>query len=332
MKKLNAILFVLGAGFLAYLLWRVGITELWREVGSLGWGLVPFILCEGASEFIHVAGWRHCLSGVHRSLPMTLLFRIRMAGYAINYLTPTAAMGGELTKAALLASNHRGAEAVTGVLIGKICFAFAHLLFVVIGSIVCLWRIDLPRALWLAMSISGGLIATGMVAFLLIQKYGKLGVLVRWLASRNVGGSIIHQAARGISEVDETLKVFYQQRPGDFLKAVCWHQLGYSVGIFQTWLFFNLLHQNGSWALAAGLWFLGMWFDLLTFAVPMNVGTLEGTRIVALRAIGYSSLMGMTYGVALRLAQLVWSALGLAIYGCLVRQDSRQLANSKPCP
>ena len=29
---------------------------------------------------------------------------------------------------------------------------------------------------------------------------------------------------------------------------------------------------------AAAVWFLGMWFDLLTFAVPMNAGTLEGTH------------------------------------------------------
>jgi uncharacterized membrane protein YbhN (UPF0104 family) len=202
MKKLHTILFVLGAAFLVYLVWSVGLGELCREVGSLGYGLIPFILCEGVSEFIHVAGWRHCLSGAHRSLPMLLLFRIRMAGYAINYLTPTAAMGGEVTKAALLASQHRGPEAVTGVLIGKICFAFSHLLFVVIGSITCLWRIDLPRTLWLGMSISGGLIASGMVVFLLIQKHGKLGVLIRWLASRKLGGSMTQRAAQGISEVD----------------------------------------------------------------------------------------------------------------------------------
>jgi hypothetical protein len=276
------------------------------------------------SEFIHVVGWRRCLSGAHRSLPMSLLFRIRMAGYAINYLTPTAAMGGEVTKAALLASHHRGPEAVTGVLIGKVCFAFAHLAFVVIGSIICLWRIELPRTLWLGMLISGGLIASGMTAFLLIQKHGQLGAVIRWLVARRVGGSALKQAAQGISEVDEALKVFYRERPFDLLRAVCWHQVGYSVGIFQSWLFFNLLHLDVSWSTAAGLWFLGMWFDLLTFAVPLNLGTLEGTRIVALRAIGYNSLMGMTYGVALRLAQLFWSVFGLLAYASLAAQAPRQ--------
>ena len=330
MKKLHTLLLVLGAGFLVYLVWRTGIGELGRQVGMLGWGLVPFILCEGVAEFIHVAGWRYCLSGPHRSLSMLQLFQIRLAGYAINYLTPTAAMGGEVTKAALLASKNRGPEAVTGVLIGKVCFAFAHLLFVLIGSAVVLWRIDLPRALWLGMCVCGGLLACGMGAFLLLQKHGKLGAIVRWLVSHKVGGPRMQQAALGISEVDEALKAFYRQRPGALLKAVCWHQLGYSVGILQTWLFFNLLHQDVSWLLAAALWFLGMWFDLLTFAVPQNLGTLEGTRIVALRAIGYSALLGMTYGVALRLAQLFWSVVGLLVHGFLLRQATRQLSPRRP--
>jgi uncharacterized protein (TIRG00374 family) len=324
MKKLHTLLLVLGAAFLLYLVRKTGIGDLWRQVGMLGWGLVPLILCEGVAEFIHVAGWRNCLSGPHRSLSMLHLFRIRLAGYAINYLTPTAAMGGEVTKAALLASNHRGPEAITGVLIGKVCFAFAHLLFVLSGSVILLWRIDLPRALWWGMSISGGLIACGMGAFLLIQKHGKLGSLLRWLAAHKIGGPRMQQAAQGISEVDEALKAFYRQRPGDLLKAVACHQLGYSVGILQTWLFFNLLHQDVSWLLAASLWFLGMWFDLLTFAVPQNLGTLEGTRIVALRAIGYSPLLGMTYAVALRLAQLFWSVLGLSVHALLLRQAARQ--------
>jgi uncharacterized protein (TIRG00374 family) len=320
MKKLHTLLLVLGAAFLVYLVTKIGIGELCRQVGLLGWGLVPLILCEGVAEFIHVVGWRYCLSGPHRSLSLVRLFGIRLAGYAINYLTPTAAMGGEVTKAALLASNRPGPEAVTGVLIGKICFAFAHLLFVVSGSVIVLWRINLPPALWLGMSVSGGLIAAGMGAFLLIQKHGKLGGMVRWLVLRKVGGPWLHQLAQGITEVDEALKTFYRQRPGDLLKAVGWHQLGYCVGILQTWLFFNLLHQDVSWVLAAALWFLGMWFDLLTFAVPQNLGTLEGTRILALRAIGYSSLLGMTYGVALRLAQLFWSVLGLMVHALILRQ------------
>ena len=115
MKKLNVILLILGVVFLGWLIHKIGLRELSLELTSLGWGLVPFILGEGIAEMIHTIGWRHCLSGPNRTLSWIQLFRIRMAGYAINYLTPTGALGGEVTRVALLASNQRGPEAVSGV-------------------------------------------------------------------------------------------------------------------------------------------------------------------------------------------------------------------------
>ncbi len=329
MKKLHAVLLVLGIAFLGYLVWKIGIKELWHELRSLGWGLVPIILTEGLADLIHTIGWRHCLTGPLRSLSLFLLFRIRMAGFAINYLTPTASLGGELTKAALLASNHKGAEAVSGVLIGKLCFAFAHLLFVVLGSLIIICQVRLPPALWLAMLLSSALVASGMVAFLLIQKHGKLGAVIRWLVARKVKNDLLQRAARNINEVDEAMKVFYRERPHDLPLAIAWHLLGYSFGIAQTWFFFSSLDQPVALMACAAAWCLGLWFDLLTFAVPLNLGALEGGRIVALKSIGYGALLGMTYGVAIRCAQLFWAGFGLVSYGMLVSRDKRPVVVGK---
>jgi uncharacterized protein (TIRG00374 family) len=329
-KKLHAILLALGFGFLSYLVWTIGGGALWRELSSLGWGLVPLLLGEGVAEMIHTVGWRHCLNEPLRSLPWSRLFRIRMAGYAINYLTPTAAVGGEVTKAALLAQERHGADAVSGVLVGKVAFALAHLVFVVLGSALVLWRIKLPSGIWLAMVVCSTLVAGGIVAFLLIQKHGKFGAILRRLAARKLGGEVVGKAAGAITEVDKAMQRFYSERPLDLAIAVCWHLLGYSVGIGQTWLFFRLLGAEPSFFVAAGAWFLGMWFDLLTFAVPLNLGTLEGTRIVVFNAIGYNALMGMTYGIALRLAQMTWASVGLLFYVALMSRAGGPIGDAHP--
>jgi uncharacterized protein (TIRG00374 family) len=318
---LHFVLLAVGGAFLAYLIWKIGPREIWRELTSLGWGLIPIVMAEGIAEMIHTLGWRHCMNEPHRSLPWFFLFRVRMAGYAINYLTPTATLGGEVTKGTLLASAHKGPGAVTGVLIGKLCFGFAHLLFVLTGSIFILATVKLPTALWVAMLISSALIASGIGIFFLIQKRGKLGAIIRWLAARKLGGRLLQKAASGITEIDEALKSYYRERPGELWRAICWHFLGYSIGIAQTWFFFSLLNRT-SWVVAAATWFLGMWFDLLTFAMPFGLGTLEGTRIIALRAVGYNALLGMTYGIALRLAQLFWAAAGLVLYALLASRKA----------
>jgi hypothetical protein len=113
--------------------------------------------------------------------------------------------------------------------------------------------------------------------------------------------------------------------------------VGYSIGIVQAWYFFRLLHQDANWTVAASTWFLGMWFDLFTFAVPQNVGSLEGTRIFIMKLLGFTQfdLLGMTYGFALRLTMTFWSCFGLVIYGLLISgsgngENRKNGSNSAP--
>lgn len=323
MKKINVILLFAGILFLLGLIFKIGFGELWQELGLLGWGLFPFILGEGIAEMIHTVGWRYCLAEPYRSLSWWRLFQIRMAGYAINYLTPTAALGGEATKVNLLLAHHRGPAAVSGVLIEKFCFAFAQVLFALVGCVVIVEHVHLSGPLWISMFLSVALVTVGIFAFFLLQKYGKLGVLVRWLAARWPGNSALQNLAAQISGVDEALRNFYVQQPRNLWLAVGWHLVGFSVTILQAWFFLYLLKQGVSLSMAATVAFLGMWFDLLTFAVPMNMGSLEGTRIVVFKAIGRNAAAGITYGLAIRLAQIAWSMLGLALYGWLMARENK---------
>jgi len=322
-KKLNTILLTAGLVFLAWLVWRINPVQLWRELRSLGWGLVPFVLGEGIAEMIHTLGWRRCLSQPYRSLPWLTLFRMRMAGYGINYVTPTANLGGDVSRAALLASDASGPEAVSGVLIEKVCFGLAQIAFVVIACLVFVRRVNLPAPLLIPMAVGSILVGAGLVAFLLLQRFGMLGGLVRWLAKRARRNQTLETATLHVTRVDEALRTFYREHPRDLWLAAGWHMLGFSVGILQAWLFLSLLTQNASLPSAILIFSLGMWFDFLTFAIPLNAGALEGGRMIAVKAVGYSTVLGLTYGVAVRVSQLFWAALGLLTYASLVTGKAR---------
>ena len=319
MKRFHTLSILLGVILLAFLIWEIGAGQLWRELTLLGWGLAPLILIEGVADLLRTYGWRFCLSEPHRSLPFFHLFRIRMAGISINYLTPTAGLGGDVTKGALLSLNHRGPEAATGVIIGKLSEALAQLLFVVVGSIAILRGIELSAGVWAAMLAGTVLLGGGMVGFLVVQKYGKLGAVLRWLVARRVGGQILEKAARHITEVDEHLRLFYRERPMDLPLSMFWHIVGMSCGIVQAWYFLFLLTDHPSLLMAGAIWFLGSWFDLLTFVLP-NIGFLEATRVVAFRALGFQAALGLTYGITLRLEQVFWAGVGLLIYISLLAE------------
>jgi hypothetical protein len=326
MKNFHTCLLLSGLLFLACLLYSIGFQVLWRELLALGLGLVPFILLEITAEGVHTLGWRHCLPQNRPS--WYRLFQIRMAGYALNYLLPTAGLGGEAIKASLLFSDCRAPEAVCAVLTGKLSTGISQLLFVLLGSLLVIGNVTLSPTLWTAMIGSTGVLAAGMTAFFLLQKYGKLGTAIRWLAAHRPGNRLLELAANQINEVDATLANFYRGRPLAFVAAVSWQLAGHSIGILQAWWFLHLLHLPATFTTATSIWVLGMWFDMLTFAVPLNVGTLEGSRMIALKAVGFGTVPGLTYGIALRLAQLACAALGLIYYSRFIARSEK----TQPCP
>ncbi len=331
MKRLNNTLLVLGLGFLVYLVWKVGPDELWHQFGALGWGVIPLILCEGLANLAHTIGWRHCLNHAYPPVPLLRLFRMAMAGFAINYLTPSASLGGEVSRATLLASTQRGPEAVSSVLLDKLMTAIAHLTLAVVGSLFLLWRVSLPAELWIAMLVMTGLLTGGIIGFLVLQKYGKLGSVFRWLVAHRLGGQFLGRAAQRMSEIDEAIAVFYRQHPWDLVFSVLWHLVGHSAAIVQAWLFLVLLQQPAPLATVAAAGFLSLWFDLLTFAIPLNLGTLEGSRIVVFKALGCPALLGMAYGVAVRVAQVFWACFGLVSYTLFTARKGEPLSEAGRC-
>jgi hypothetical protein len=136
--------------------------------------------------------------------------------------------------------------------------------------------------------------------------------------SHRVGGKGMQTAADHMSQVDQALKLFYKEHPRGLALSMFWHTVGMACGIVQSWYFLLLLTDDPSFIMAAGIWFLGSWLDLLSFAVPFNIGVLEGTRVIVFNVLGFHSALGLTFGVALRLEQLFWAGVGLLFYGGLL--------------
>jgi glycosyltransferase 2 family protein len=313
MKRFNTVLLVLGLAFLLYLIEKTGWRELWLQLRVLGWGITLILLAEGLANLAHTVGWRHCIPSSSNS-SLWRLFRMNMAGWAINYLTPTASVGGEVTRASLLADRCDGTEAVSSVFLDKLMTAIAHLALVLLGMALLLWQVKLPLQLWMAMAITLAVLAAGIAGFFLLQTRGTIGTACQWLLKRKIGSRFVQPAVGNLSRVDAVLKRFYRERPRDLLLSILWHALGHSVALIHTWLFLTFLGQPAPVITVVTVACLALWFDLLTFAVPINLGTLEASRILILKIFGCQALLGMAFGMAIRAAQLFWASFGLASY------------------
>lgn len=326
MRKFHTISLLLGGVLLILLIWSIKPGELLHNPGMLCSSLIAILLLEGIAGVLATFAWRHCLSHPHRDLSFFHTYRIYIAGSAINYLTPTAALGGELTKATLLSDKHKGPEAVTAVVVGKLAHALAQLLLVVAGSLTILWNTALSFDILLLMVAGSILLGAGILFFLALQKSGRLGSAIRWMVKRNLGGVTVEKAAHHVTKVDLALKEFYVNHPRGLTHAVLWHMAALLCGFAQYWVFFLVFAPEASIHSAAGVWLLGSWMDLVAFALPNDIGILEGTRIIAFKTMGFTASLGLTFGIVFRLAQIFWGAVGLILYATLMSERKKWLS------
>jgi len=345
LKRFNTALLVLGLVFLVCLIEKTGWRQLWQQLRGLGWGITLILLAEGLANLAHTVGWRHCIPRPFRSAPeeqaaerrpsnlsLWQLLRINMAGWAINYLTPTASVGGEVTRASLLAAHRDGTDAVSSVFLDKLMTAVAHVALVLFGAAFLLWQVKLPWQLWMVMAITTATLAGGIGALFVLQTRGAIGTACGWLMKSKVGSRFAQPVAGNLSRVDAVLKRFYRDQPRDLLLSVFWHALGHSVALAHAWLFLTLLGQPAPLLTVAAAGCLALWFDLLTFGVPINLGTLEASRIVVLRVLGCQASLGVAFGTAIRAAQVLWAGFGLASYAFSTLRRKEAVRPPYHCP
>jgi hypothetical protein len=181
------------------------------------------------------------------------------------------------------------------------------------------------------MAITTALLTAGIAAFFILQTRGTLEIACRWLARHKLGGRLAGLAVGNLSKVDGVLRQFYRNQPRDLVLSILWHALGHSVALAHTWLFLTLIGSPAPLGMVAAAASIALWFDLLTFAVPANLGTLEASRVLALKVLGCEALLGVTFGVAIRAAQVFWAGFGLVSYA-LLTVGRTEIRRSPPHP
>jgi len=298
-----------GVGLLVWLFARVDLGQLWGHVQRFGWGLLPFVVLEGVADVPHAVATRLAFGAAYRTIPIADLWRIRIAGAAVNYVTPTATLGGEVAKVALFERYVPREQAAAAVLVDKLSYVLAQLLFAGGGTALLLWWIPMDRTTALALFLGSGLITVGCLGFLFFQVRGGLDAVVR-----RVFGSRAADALRRLTgDIDESLQGYYREHPLDLLRSIGWHVVGFCAGVVATWLFLWWVLGHGSWRDAAAVWMIGTLFDMVAFAVPAGVGTQEGGRVLVFHLLGLPVAAGLAFAVALRIEQGFYVALGFLL-------------------
>ncbi len=300
----RAVLPLLGLLGLAILVWRADTHAVKVAVLEVGWGIVLVVGQEVVAHLLNTLGWRFAFAREHvAALPFGELLRLRLAGDAINYLTPSATIAGEYARVAMLGDRLGADVRAASVVVAKSAQTLAQAVFMAAGLSLlgAGFVIAGPRrslALW-------GLGLGLLLAMLLI--YGSTA------ARLGPVRAIVRNAARRLAE-------FLQEHPERVVLSTFMFVLAYGWGCFEVYWICRFLGIPVPVFTALAIEVLSVTVDGLLFMVPAKIGTQEGGKVAVFAALGLPASLGLAFGLVRHVRELSWAGIGMLLYALSARR------------
>jgi uncharacterized protein (TIRG00374 family) len=304
---------VAGVVLFAVLLYEFGSRAVLEDLSLVGFGIVPIVLQEVLAYACNTLGWRCAFpAAAHRGIGFLRLMGARIAGDAINAVTPTATLGGEVVRIRLLRERISGTAAAASVAIAKLSQTVGQIAYVVGGVTVLLWVFETPLGPSLRRGLAIGVPLMALLVGLVVfgQRRGLFAPLLAALRRLGIraGGEQLHQR---LERLDEEIAAFHLAGSGRFVESSAWFALGWALGLLEAALILYFLRIPVTLERVLAIEVLAIAIDGMLFFVPGKVGTQEGGKVLIFTLLGLDPAQGLAFGILRRIRELAWSGFGL---------------------
>ncbi|MGH7905937.1 MAG: lysylphosphatidylglycerol synthase domain-containing protein [Candidatus Binataceae bacterium] len=311
MKRLETVIILLAIGFYVWFLKRFGFSQVMGYIRLAGWGLVLTISLESVSRLFNTLGWRVTICKCPRALSFFEMFTARISGEAVDYVTPSAQLGGQFVMAMMVRRKLPMANGLTTVIVASLAESIGQIAFVVIALLLSLqleFRFD--QVFW---PVLGGLtVAIGLaVGFFIVQVKHPFSHLWRVADKLDLNLARDAETRQAAVEADTLLRGFYAHHRGLLLASCVCYLAAWSMGPVEIYILLRLLHQTATWQVAILVEALGLLIERATFMIPAKLVSQEGGKALILAMLGYSADVGFAIGFLRRIKEMVWVMFGL---------------------
>ncbi len=314
-SRIRAVLSVsVGVGLLVWLLFHSGLDELHDQFDKIGF-LAPLVLLPYvAITIFDGTSWRYTLPReARRRVPFFVMALSRMAGEAVNSITPTATIGGEPLKAQLLkAYGVSTSDGLASIVVAKTALTIAQSLFTALGFAALLLYLGRPglAAFWLVVLLG---VLFGFTYLLLhVQQRNPVTTMWRWATRMFPRARFLERIEAGVRAVDERLIDFYQDEQRSFVRATWWNFTGWMFGVIEVQLMCTLIDHPIPWLEAFVIEAVAQPIRAVAIVVPGGLGVQEWGGVEFCQFLGMPEPVAATLWLLKRGRELVFDVLGLA--------------------
>ncbi|CAG4994028.1 hypothetical protein DYBT9275_01294 [Dyadobacter sp. CECT 9275] len=321
-KVYKAIFMLIGIFSLGYMIYGIGVEDLWLNIQKTGIWFVPVI---GSWLVIYILNAFAFKAVIHEpghprtDLSFLSVLKLTISGYAINYITPFVALGGEPYRIMELKPRLGIHKATSSVLLYSLMHMFSHVVFwvVSIGLILAVIPVNSIMlagcGLMLAISL--------LLGFWFIRVYKKgftvstVNLLSRVPLIGKKAKIFAREKEETLHEIDNQIRIFYADRRSRFYSSLVLEFVARVVGCLEIYFTAFAIGLDMSLTEALIVSSASSLFANLIFFFPMQLGTREGGLALALKSVGLPAAGGIFIGVVMRIREIVWIMIGLALMG-----------------
>jgi uncharacterized membrane protein YbhN (UPF0104 family) len=312
MRRLQTLIILSALAFYVWFLSRFGLTDVFCYVRYAGWGLLFTISLEAVARIANTSGWRLTIIDYPPRLTFGELFVARISGEAIDYVTPSAQLGGQFVMAMMVRAKLAMAAGLASVVIASLAEALGQIGFMAGGLVVGLpleaetHHLLFPAAAGMAIAVA---LAAGFFVVQMRSPFSQLWRLAAKLEVPQIADPEINGAA---GEADARLIDFYEKHRSRLFAACCCYLVAWALGPIEIFIYLRLLHQPATWTVAVLVETLGLLIERATFLIPAKLVSQEGGKALILSMLGYPADAGFAIGLIRRIKEMVWVGFGLA--------------------
>ncbi|HYA35219.1 MAG TPA: lysylphosphatidylglycerol synthase domain-containing protein, partial [Candidatus Binataceae bacterium] len=286
MRRLETIIVILALGFYVWFLSHFGTAQVFGYVRAVGWGLALTIALEALARAANTLGWQVALGHYGQNIGFFELFFARIAGEAVDYVTPSAQLGGQFVMAMMVRRRVEMAAGLATVIVAALCEMIGQIAFMILALLLSIRLVPVAAGMYWAI-VGGFLLAIALAAgFFFVQTKNPFTFLLGAAARLPIPGIETEEYRSSAEEGDAILREFYLRHRGRLLVSSLCYLFAWSLGPVEIWFLMWILNQRASFEIALLVEALGLLIERATFLIPAKLVSQEGGKALILGMLG----------------------------------------------
>lgn len=310
----------LGILTLGFMIYKLGLAEIMSNIEKTGYWFIPILGSWLVIYLLNALAFKQIIQEQEipeSDLPFLTVLRLTITGYAINYITPFVALGGEPYRIMELKKFVGIHKATSSVLLYGMMHVFSHIVFWVLSILLILAVLPLEHTMVIGLCIGFVIGILIMMWFLSIYKKGftvnTFKMLQKLPFVNKFATRFLEEKSESLHEIDDQIRILYAERKGRFILSLVYEILARVVTCAEIYFTAVAIGLDMSISQALIISSASSLFANLIFFFPMQLGVREGGLALALKSVGLPAEAGIFIGIIMRIREIVWIMLGFII-------------------